>query len=51
MTGTTSECDHNEAQVKASLARSSVGSWRWVSIGGNVCGVRLNIVRTVSMRL
>jgi len=44
MTGTTSECDHNEAQVKASLARSSVGSWRWVSIGGNVCGVRLNIV-------
>ena len=42
------ESDFNEAQVKAALARSSVDKTlhRWISVGSNMCGIRLNWVRT-----
>jgi len=38
------ENDFNEAQVKAMLGRSSCNTCfcRWIEIGGNCCGVRLN---------
>mmetsp|Transcript_22047 Transcript_22047/g.56275 ORF Transcript_22047/g.56275 Transcript_22047/m.56275 type:complete len:1013 (-) Transcript_22047:54-3092(-) len=43
------ENDFNEQQVKATLARSPADAvlHRWVSIGGNLCGVRLNWVTTL----